>query len=378
MKNKKFVIIMVSTLVCFSVLSGCIEYFTVFTEGWENMNTEATAVRIWGRLSLLQSPDNWKEGFVWDTEEHDELDLYANKELATWHTGLNTFYLDIEDLDRTTIYHYRAFAEYQGPSSKVYKGIDKTFLPGRPIVFSKWAVDVELNSAVLLGNLGFMGGASSCEVFFVYGDDPDLMLDETPHQILTSTGDFNASLTDLEKCETIYYKAIAINDVDTVDGIILTVTPGQAGVETYTPDDVGVDYAVLPGKLWHLGGVETCEVWFEYGDDNPNNLDENTTHQIMNTTGDFTAYIGGLKLNTTYWFRAVADNAECGIAYGSIKEFKTGSGLKTNAENTRPRTTSKPIISQIYNWLKNLDNKTFEKLIERFPFLERLLLQYLQ
>jgi hypothetical protein len=378
MNKKKFVILMVSTLVCFSVLSGCLEVFTVFTEGWENMNTEATAVRIWGRLSLLQAPDNWEEGFVWDTEKHDDLDLYAHKEWATWHTGFNTYYLDIEDLDRTTTYHYRAFAEYQGPNSKVYHGIDRTFLPGRPVVHTLWATDVELNSAILRGNLGFMGGASSCEVFFVYGDDPDLMLDETPHQTLTSTGDFNASLTNLEKCVTIYYKAVAINDVDTTDGLILNVTPGQAGVETYLPPEVGIDYAVFKGKLWHLGGVETCEVWFEYGDDSPNNLDENTTHQTMNTTGEFTAYVGGLKSGTTYWFRAVADNAECGIAYGSIKEFKTDSGEKTDAENTRPKTTAKSIMAQIYNWLKNLDNKTFEKLIERHPLLERLLPLYLQ
>jgi hypothetical protein len=324
MKMIKPIIMILLIVASISLLSGCVENFTVFTEGWESKNTEGTTVRLWGRLAIAQAPDNWKEGFVWDTESHDDINLYANKEWASGYSGLNTFYLDVENLDRTQTYHYRAFAEFQGTSSKVFNGINRQFLPGRPIVISKWATDVEQTSAVLEGNLEFMGGAVTCEVFFIYGDDPDALLEETTHQTMTSTGDFNASLTGLTKCETIYYKAIAINDVDTNDGLVLTVTPGQASVETYSPDNVGVDNADLKGKLWHLGGAEECDVWFIYSDTSAEELDESSDHQTMTTTGDFTINIDNLAPDTTYWYRAVADNEECDYAYGDIKQFTTG------------------------------------------------------
>ena len=139
---------------------------------------------------------------------------------------------------------------------------------------------------------------------------------------MTSTGDFNFTLTGLATCVTIYYKAIAVNDVDTVDGWILNVTPGQSGVQTYLPSEIGTDYAILEGRLLYLGGEPTCEVGFEYSDQSPDNFDQSTDPQTMNATGVYQAYVD-LEPDTTYWVRSAGYNDECDIAYGEVEQFTT-------------------------------------------------------
>jgi len=72
MKNKKVIpIIIVGLLISISFFSGCIRPFVIDTLKWDHINEEGTAVRLWGQLDIIiESPDNWNEGFVWDIEFH--------------------------------------------------------------------------------------------------------------------------------------------------------------------------------------------------------------------------------------------------------------------------------------------------------------------
>lgn len=62
--------------------------------------------------------------------------------------------------------------------------------------------------------------------------------------------------------------------------------------------------ATLNGSLTSLGSVSTVVVYFEWGATTDYGFQ--TTEEIMNSTGDFNATIGGLSPATTYHFRAVA------------------------------------------------------------------------
>jgi len=366
-KKKMGIVGLIPMLLIISALSGCIGPWTVITGGWENINTQATEVRVWGELSILEPADDWDEGFVWDTEKHDDISLYANMQWADNHGAFNTFSLDITDLDRTTEYHYRAFAEKQGPASNVKVGADVAFLPGQPRVGTVWPdnnAEVGITHATLKGFLHFLGGAAYCEVFFNWGYDPDLLTQETPPITMTSTGDFNVTLTDLVSCETIYYKAIAVNDVDTVDGWVLNVTPGQSGVQTYLPSEIGSEYAMLEGRLLYMGGEPLCDVWFEYGDQSPDNLDESTDPQTMNATGIYQAYVD-LEPETTYWVRAAGYNGQCDIAYGEIEQFTTRGATHQFKlfSGEKDRQTPKEIIQW---WRENRDDISIRELASQY------------
>lgn len=381
-KKIKIIISIVMLLIPISFLSGCVGPGSITTWGWDHINDEGTGARIWGHLVLGQNFHNWNAWFVYDTESHANWEDYANRVEADNYDEWNYFSASINSLDRATTYHYRAVGEYQGSGSTISVGGDATFIPGGPRVITINATDIQLTEVTLNGRLTHLGGAATCEAFFQYGEDQNNLNIETAHQSLTSISDFSETIMGLTSGKTYYYRAVAINDVDTWTGLVFQVTPGKPIVDTYLPTNVQTTSALYNGKLWHTGGPATCTVWFEYGDDNPNNLDENTTHQVLGTTGAFDAAAEGLKPATTYWVRAVANNGVC-ESKGEIKEFKTLSSLGNHdllSKVTHQRITLKDriksLVNNVYNYYNDPNYSPFEALREQNnPMYERLLQQ---
>ena len=127
-----------------------------------------------------------------------------------------------------------------------------------------------------------------------------------------------------------------------------------------------------------MGGPSTCEVWFEYGDDNPNNLDESTPPELMDETGPFEAFVEDLNSGTTYWVRAVADNGVL-TSKGEIKEFSTLSGRNSFAlrlfEHRKVVSSlsdyKKAVMSQMLDRLKDVNGLAIEELLNNNPIMAR-------
>lgn len=388
MKIRKLVIMtIVPMLVLITALSGCVAPNAIQTKHWDHINTEGTGVRLWGFLKLGENFHNWDGYFVYDTERHDDWENYNYRVEADNYDSLNFFSVDIYELDRHTEYHYRAVGEKREQGSTIRVGLDYTFIPGGPRVIIKAVSDIGTDSAVLKGELTHMGGAASCEVFFRYGTDPDNLDMETPHGTMNSPGDFNYEITGLSSCQTYYYRAIAENDADTWDSaFIFKVTPGMPIVETYLPNGVTATSAMYRGELFSVGGPAECDVWFEYGDDNPNNLDETTDSINLTDPDTFDIEVDGLTSDTTYWVRAVADNGIC-ESKGEIKEFKTLSGfsleneqmLRHNIESPleitedEQTTTKDTRTNQLIEWIRALDEPESEYFVNQYPILKRFI-----
>lgn len=381
-KKVKILATVIPLLILVSALSGCIAANAIQTKHWDHINTEGTAVRLWGFLILGENFHNWDGYFVYDTERHDNWELYEFRVEADNYDSFNFFSADVYDLDRTTQYHYRAVGENKDQGATIRVGVDRTFIPGGPRVIVKSVSDIGIDSAVLEGELTHMGGAASCKVWFKYGTDPDNLNMETTYETKTSTGDFNYEITGLTSCQTYYYRAVAENDADTWDSIIyLAVTPAMPIVETYLPNDVTTTSALYRGELFSLGGPESCDVWFEYGDDNPNNLDEISDTINLIAPGEYSIEVDGLKTDTTYWVRAVANNGLCEHK-GEIKEFKTLSGYgETEYKEKSIATLKEKIETFIQNQIETLlfdvlgipENAPRELIIDSYPILGRLL-----
>jgi hypothetical protein len=384
-KKLKLVLMIVPLLITVSALSGCVAANAIQTKHWDHINTEGTGVRLWGFLILGENFHNWDGYFVYDTEHHDNWELYQYRVEADNYDSWNFFSVDVYELDRFTTYHYRAVGEKRDEAATIRVGLDHTFIPGGPRVIVKEVSDIGIDSAVLEGQLTHMGGAASCEVFFRYGTDPDNLDMETPKEVMTSTGDFIFEITGLTSCETYYYRAVAINDADTWDSVfILHVTPGLPIVQTYLPNGVTTDSAIYRGQLFTTGGPASAEVWFEYGDDNPNNLDESTGPITLTVPGEFSIEATGLNPDTTYWVRAVANNGVCEHK-GDIKEFKTLSGIgeidykELNQATIKERINSriKFLIYRGFDALGIPEDAPIELIIDSYPMLGRFI-QYLE
>lgn len=372
MEKKGVALALVIILLLITSLSGCLGPWTVRTLGWDHTNAAGTAVRIWGQLTISESPDNWNEGFVYDTEFHQNWNDYQYKVWADTHGGWGLFSLNITNLTRTTTYHYRAFAESLQSQNTIKVAGDATFIPGGPRVTTTNATGIGLTSITLNAHLDHLGGAASCEVFFLYGTDSDVLDQSTPHQNLTVVSPFNASLTGLATNVTIYYKAVARNDADTWSGLVLSVAPGQPVVVTRQPAEIGKDYAILRGELWSMSGPATSTVWFAYSDLSPNDLNRISTTQVLNVTGPFEITISGLNASTKYWYRAIADN---GVAQGKgdIYEFTTTPTNQPRTSGTlgvpyQPQDAHAQLLSKYASFLEHHPG-----LLKRFPQLGRLL-----
>lgn len=392
-KKIKIIIILVPLIILISTLSGCIAVNAIQTKHWDHADTSGTAVKLWGYLKLPENAHNWDAYFLYDTEFHDNWEHYQFQIEADSYDSWNFFSVEIEGLDRTTEYHYRAFGEHKSQANTIRVGIDNTFIPGGPRVIVKDPSYVGVDSAVIEGELTHMGGADSCEVHFIYGTDPDNLNMESNHEIMTSTGDFNAELTSLSSCQKYYYKAVATNDADTwvSNALLYTIrefTPGMPSVQTYFPHEVTATSAKFRGQLFNLGGTSTCEVWFEYGDKNQYNLDEVTDKIIMDSLGEFNIVEEELEPETVYWVRAVANNGECEHK-GAIKKFGTSGYKNLNIQPSDPIDESKNIkdgvqgsiirsriislINRFYEKLESLDSVFFEKIMKKCPLLDKYL-----
>ena len=96
------------------------------------------------------------------------------------------------------------------------------------------------------------------------------------------------------------------------------LTPPTVSTEAAT--SVTGHSATLNGNLSNLGGADSCLVWFVWG--LTTSYTATTDTQVIYSTGGFSTNISGLETNTTYHFKAVAENI-VGTSTGGDLSFTT-------------------------------------------------------
>ena len=198
-----------------------------------------------------------------------------------------------------------------------------------PYVVTNSATNTDNDSARLRGSVDANG--SSTYAWFEYGtDDDNLRYDTDTFWV----GDENYSedvseyIRDLESGTKYYYRVVARNDYGTDRGSIRSFTTDgnsnaddQPYVITLPATLVSTNSALLNGSIDPNGAATSA--WFEWGF--TPSLGFETIAQSMgsgNNSLQNSYAVTSLVPNTTYYFRAVAQNAE-GRSYGSILSFRT-------------------------------------------------------
>jgi len=120
------------------------------------------------------------------------------------------------------------------------------------------------------------------------------------------------------------------------------VADGDVVVVTRYATDIEEDEALLQGRIALFGGSDYADVWFEYDDDR-SDLDQKTSTQRIDEDEDryFDQWITGLEEDETYYFRAVAEDDNGDIDYGSVEQFTTDdSGSSSNDDEPEVVTRS--------------------------------------
>lgn len=190
------------------------------------------------------------------------------------------------------------------------------------------------NSAILQGRVEFEG--SYVQVWFRYGQSRTSLNLTT--QMLTITGSnsrsFSQTASNVIPGRLYYYQAVAQNGSGTEYGDILSFSVGgsdngggsvqngsQPVVATNSALVTGRNSAVLNAQVNPNGTLSS--VWFEYG--RSASLGSATTRDPAGSGTAFTAYsanLSNLSAGTTYFYRAVSQNA-FGTSRGQVLSFRT-------------------------------------------------------
>jgi hypothetical protein len=185
-----------------------------------------------------------------------------------------------------------------------------------------WVVDTygwdhinDAGTAVRIwGQLSIFENSQNWNLGFYWDTEPHEKLEDYVYYSLADNyaglGLFSLNITSLDRTTTYHYRAFGEylkGKSDIRYGADLTFIPGGPRSTTENASDIGLTSATLKGSLKHLGGAPSCNVSFLYGTD-PNALNLQTTPEIMTAIGSFDAPLTSLTTNTTYYYKAVAEN----------------------------------------------------------------------
>ncbi|MCR4811306.1 MAG: DUF1566 domain-containing protein [Bacteroidales bacterium] len=223
------------------------------------------------------------------------------------------------------IYDYKILALY-----------DKTDTALLPKVVTGEVTDTLGQTATVSGSVISCGGNTLIERGICYATHQEPKVEDLHVSAGSEIGDFSCSLMDLQYSTRYYYRAYATNDYGSSYGIQKTFITGngKAKVRITSVTDVTSSSAVCGGKVTSDGGSRVtargiCCGTSQYP------LIENSPHVLPmgEDTGSFVGSITGLSVNTTYYVRAYATNAN-GTEYSEPERFTTTSGLPDVTTNT--------------------------------------------
>jgi uncharacterized repeat protein (TIGR01451 family) len=264
-------------------------------------------------------------------------------------TGSGNFTAYANNLQSSTSYYYRAVAQNSyGVNYGQMLNFQTTNCGGnygnQPYATTQSATNVGENSATLNGYVDPQGSCTS--YFFQYGTSTTNYQSTSSQSTNCGTGGTNVSqyTNSLSQNTTYYFRVVATNNYGTAYGNWVNFyTTGQNNnsqlqVATLSATSVGRSAARMNGLVSNNAGTATT--WFEWG--GTQNLGFSTNHQYVNGySQSFSDAIYGLSSNTTYYFRAVAQNTN-GTVYGTILTFTTATSgsnvvyVSTGGGNAKP------------------------------------------
>jgi hypothetical protein len=274
---------------------------------------------------------------------------WAHETTPVTYYAIGVHYADLGGLDDASVYYFRAKA-VSGYGTGY--GSSVSFTTGgysAPTMTTQAATGIMRTMATMNLEVADDGGLS-VTVWFQWGLSSTSLTYETESMSGWETGGlFHYGLVGLEAGTMYFYRGVGENQEGKGYGTVLNFTTTTSPPPTVRSDNAvpGANQALLYGTLLTDGDV-ACTVSFEWG--------ENVTygHNTSWLSGyqagqQFSQLITGLEVDTTYHYRARAQN-EGGIANGSDKTFAT---VFTAPSNFRAKAISDTTIN--LGWNKTSD-----------------------
>lgn len=246
-------------------------------------------------------------------------DRITTETFSALSVDADTIQIEVTNLSPNTQYWYQTIAQ---AGDKIGYGYWQTFTTSLdvPTMGTLAATNLGPNFATLNGSVDSDGGGGLSATGFIWGTNASLATTTSVAGSSTSGG-FTASLTGLDPTTTYYYSAFGTNSVGTDYGDTLSfVTPSYIVAEVTTSEatDITAFTGMLNGTVGYDGGAEVTATGFVWSADSAFTAPQDIAGSA--TSGDFSAEITGLTLDSTYYYTAYATNA-AGTAYGDTLSF---------------------------------------------------------
>jgi len=261
---------------------------------------------------------------------------------------IGSFTCILNDLEPDVMYYVRAFTANGLHADITTYGNEVSFTTrdGIPTGLTTAAItEITTNSAVTGGSIDDDGGSAIISRGVCWNTNDNASIEDNSHTNDGSgTGSFTSNLTELTPNTTYFVRSYATNSIGTFYGDYQSFTTNSglpSGITTAEVSNVGPTSAVSGGSITDDGGYSVTERGICWSTSNNPTISNNHTNDGSGT-GSFTSNLSGLDVNTTYYVRAYATNAN-GTVYGSEKSFTTLDGLPsgvTTAEISNIGTTS--------------------------------------
>ena len=268
-------------------------------------------------------------GFYYSTEETvaPETSYKINQPYSDAAFGLQA-----KELVANTKYYVKAFA-VNSAGTGYSQVADFTTSAAAPTVSTLGATDVTESGALLSGNVLSDNGAEITERGFVWVKGADAPTTaSTKVKVDGATGEYSATLTDMEPNQKYSFRAYAINAKGTSYGEVMTFTTiaGLPSLAATGVSDITTTSAKFTSTITSNGGETVTEVGFYYS--TSENIDVATVEKVATPYVEdrFAITVSGLEVGTNYFVLAFAKNS-AGEALNNMVTFKTVSTEPTVA-----------------------------------------------
>ncbi|MBB6274625.1 hypothetical protein HDF26_005107, partial [Pedobacter cryoconitis] len=279
-----------------------------------------------GIISSNGGAEITSKGIVWSNKkDFDPKTELLNR--TNEGSGQSTFISELKDLERSTAYYVRAYAEN---SAGITYGnqLTVTIFPTSPILLTNRVTEITGTTATSGGKITSDGGAAVTKRGICWSTQQN-----PTNNLLTKTvdavggdGDFIGKMTGLLPNTIYYVRAYAVNGIGVAYGLeesFITLAPPTL-TATAPVTNIRATTATSGGEITDDGRTPILSrgiVWDRYSDPTIS-LTTKTVDNVTKGIGAFTADLTGLSPNTIYYVRAYATNL-IGVTYGSAVQFKT-------------------------------------------------------
>lgn len=283
------------------------------------------SAKVGGNISSDGGSTITERGVFYGLTEEVNSDSDAVKDSST---EVGSFTISLTGLEKGTVYYFMAYAK--NSSGYGYGEVKQLNTVGDPPTVKTTQVDkVSGKQAEVTGEIESTGGEPLSSYGFAYSKNTSPTVDDTKIEVgQDGSGEFKATLTDLDVTTKYYVRAYATNPRGTSYGeeLSFTTLDGKPGVTTLGYEDVTGNSVLVNGRIDDDGGEDLTSYGFAYAETSDPTIDGFKLEVGKDGDGNYQGQLTGLKTETKYYIRAYATNTN-GTSYGEEIEITTTNGI---------------------------------------------------